>query len=220
MSKFKKYGCAGNDYNNLESAKGDTYTKKDGSFPPTNLACKENPYIKELYNSKYILELGCGVGRNISWIMDNTSAIYVGLDPNNTMTQYIWDVQKAQGYDIEKWKNRVIICNSFEDIPNNIKFDYVFSTFVMQHLGYRHNKDDIMNLDEITQNIRSFCHDNTVWFSIEHDSEEDWIPVWKRNNEINFNVYIRGYKGLPELTDRDHTAPNGGHHLFIFKFKK
>jgi SAM-dependent methyltransferase len=217
--ELKKYGVAGKDYENAELAKGDTYTRLDGSFPPTNLACKDNPYINELNTSKYILDFGCGVGRNLPWIMENTNAIYVGLDPNTTMTGHFWEVQSKQGYNIEAWKDRVIICNSFDEIPSNVKFDYIVSTFVLQHLGYRYSTPGTMNLTNITQNIFKHINNKVVWFAIEHDSEENWIPKWVNENGIKLDVYIRSYMGLPELNDRDNTAPNGGHHLMIFKYE-
>jgi SAM-dependent methyltransferase len=215
--ELKKYGVAGRDYNTRESAKGDTYTCLDGSFPSTNLACNDNPYINELNSSKYILDLGCGVGRNLPWIMENTNAIYVGLDPNTTMTQYFWEIQSQQGCNIESWKNRVILCNSFDEISSDIKFDYVISTFVLQHLGYRFNVSS-MNITDITKAIFKKTKPGTVFFLIEHDNEEDWIPRWLQENDINLDVYIRTYKGLIELTDRDHLT-HDGHHLMIWKNK-
>lgn len=217
MLEFKKFGVAGKDYGDLESAKGDTYTQMNGGFPPTNLKCVENPYGKELDEAKYILDFGCGVGRNLPWIMENTNAVYVGLDPNTTMLEYFWDTQIQRGYDITDWKERCIIISDFSQLPEGIKFDYVVTTFVLQHLGYRYNHEGVMNLDQITQNILQHTNDSYVWFSLEHDSEEDWIQRWSEVNEFKFNVYIRSYTGLPELAERDYTAPNGGHHLIIFK---
>tara|TARA_R110000822_G_scaffold257586_1_gene383136 strand:- start:1174 stop:1824 length:651 start_codon:yes stop_codon:yes gene_type:complete len=215
--KLEKYGVAGNNYENAELAKGDTYTRLDGSFPPTNLSCKENPYINELNVSKYILDFGCGVGRNLPWIMENTDAKYIGLDPNTTMTGHFWEVQSQQGYDIEAWKDRVTICNSFDEISSDIKFDYVISTFVLQHLGYRFNVPS-MNITDITKAILEKTKSGTIFFLIEHDNEENWIPRWLQENDINLDVYIRTYKGLIELTDRDYLT-NEGHHLMIWKNK-
>lgn len=217
MYKLKKYGVANKDYTNAQEAKGDTYTRLDGSFPPTNLACIENPFIDELKTAKYILDLGCGVGRNLPWIMENTQAIYIGLDPNVNMTNYFWDIQEERGYSKNMWENRVFIYNEFNEIPNYIKFDYVVSTFVLQHLGYRYIVPQGYNITGITKNIKEKCNPGAVWFALEHDSEENWIPTWQNECNITFKTYIRSYTGLPELTDRDHTAPNGGHHLMIFK---
>ena len=47
------------------------------------------------------------------WIMENTNATYIGLDPNTTMTNFFWDVQEEQGYDIKEWKNRFQNYKSF-----------------------------------------------------------------------------------------------------------
>ena len=217
MHKLKKYGVADKNYVNAQEAKGDTYTRLDGSFPPTNLACSENPFKTELQTAKFLLDLGCGVGRNLPWIMENTSAVYIGLDPNTTMTEYFWQVQEERGYSKQAWEDRVFIYNEFEQIPNIVKFDYVVSTFVLQHLGYRYEVPGGLNITGITKNVREKCNAGAVWFALEHDSEEDWIPTWTAECGITFETYLRCYKGLPEGTDRDHTAPSGGHHLMIFK---
>jgi 2-polyprenyl-3-methyl-5-hydroxy-6-metoxy-1,4-benzoquinol methylase len=219
MIKLQKFGVASKDYNAADLAKGDTYTRLDGSFPPTNLACKENPFSDQLKDAKYILDFGCGVGRNLPWIMENTNAIYVGLDPNTSMIQYFWEVQTEQGYNIESWKNKVQLYNDFSEIPSDINFDYIVTTFVLQHLGYRYINVNTMNLDHITQALISRLNTGGIWFLIEHDSEENWISRWTNNNNIDLDIYIRSYKGIPELCDRDNTAPNGGHHLMIWKKK-
>ncbi len=217
---LKRFGVAGKQYLTAKDARGDTYTTSDDKFPPTNVACDDNPYKEELYASKYILDFGCGVGRNLPWIMNNTNAHYVGLDPNKTMTKFFWDVQTAEGHDIEKWKSRVTLINDFSELTDTIKFDYVVTTFVLQHLGYRHSVADGFNLTEITKNVFSKMNDGAIFFSIDHDSEEDWIPRWTKECNIKLDIYIRSYKGLPELNHRDYTARNGGHHLMIFKYKK
>jgi len=218
---LKKFGCAGKDFTDLSSARGNTYTTHSDEFPSTNIACSENPFKEQLKTAKYILDFGCGVGRNLRWIMENTDANYIGLDPNTNMTQFFWDVQyKEHGKIVDQWKHRAMIVNQFSQISTNIKFDYVISTFVLQHLGYRYVVINGMNLTDITQQIISFMNDGAVFFAIEHDSEELWINKWLQECHINLDVYIRGYKGLPELTHRDATAPNGGHHLMIFRKTK
>lgn len=220
MKIFEKYGVAKKDYGSAHDAKGDTYTCRDGSFVSTNLACDENPFKQELIKSKYILDFGCGVGRNLSWIMQNTSANYVGIDPNTYMTKYFWEVQKERDEYSDEWMSRTTVCNTFEEIPSNVKFDYVVSTFVLQHLGYRLTGDSIMNITDITQTIFKNLNDGAVWFAIEHDGEEPgWLDRWRSENNIEFDVYIRGYKGIPELTHRDNVHRDG-HHLIIFKYNQ
>ena len=216
MKTLKKYGEASKNYTSMEWARFDTYTTRDDTFPPTNIACKENPYKDELNTAKYILDFGCGVGRNLPWIMKNTNATYVGLDPNLEMIKYFWDVQESEGHPINEWKSRVELYNTFEQVPDNLKFDYVISTFVMQHLGYRYNEIGAYNLTDITKNILSRMNTNAIFFALEHDHEEDWITRWLYENNLKLDVYLRGYKGLPELTDRDFLTTSG-HHLMIFK---
>ena len=221
MEKLKKYGVAAREYTTAEEARGDTYTKLDGSFPTTNLGCEENPFIAELQAAKFILDLGCGVGRNLAWIIENTSAVYIGLDPNTYMTDYFWEVQKERGYSKEDLEGRVFIYNDFEQIPDTVKFDYVVSTFVLQHLGYRFSVEGGLDITGITESVKARCNEEAVWFALEHDSEEDWIPRWTIECNITFETYIRTYKGLPELTDRDYlTNHHAGHHLMIFKIVK
>lgn len=221
MKILKKFGYAGMDYDTLTTARGNTYTTLSDGYPSTNIACNENPFKEQLKTAKYILDFGCGVGRNLRWIMENTNANYIGLDPNTNMTQFFWDVQyKEHGNTADQWKDRVTLVKEFSEIEPDIKLDYVIVTFVLQHLGYRHQVEDGYNLTEITKNILSRMNIGAVFFAIEHDSEELWIDKWLEECDITLDVYIRSYKGLPELTHRDHTAPNGGHHLMIFRKHK
>jgi len=213
---LEKYGVAGIDFTDISTARGYTYTDNLGGFPTTNLACLENPFIEQLNSAKYILDFGCGVGRNLPWIMNHTSAHYVGIDPNKDMLKYFWPVQEAEGHDILHWKDRVNLFSSFDEISSDIKFDYVVSTFVMQHLGYRFSTDKKMNLTDITNQILTMVNDGCIFWLLEHDSEEKWIDRWLEETNIKLDVYIRTYKGLKELTHRDH-ATTDGNHLMIFK---
>ena len=128
MNKLKKFGVAGKTYLEAETAKGDTYTTNDGGFPSTNLGCSDNPFIEELNTARYILDFGCGVGRNLAWIMQNTDATYIGLDPNNSMTKFFWDVQEEQGYNIED------CIGTAYDVINQRKGKMVNGTFVKETL--------------------------------------------------------------------------------------
>lgn len=220
MKILKKFGYAGMDYNDLATARGNTYTTLSDGYPSTNIGCNENPFKEQLKTAKYILDFGCGVGRNLRWIMENTDANYVGLDPNTNMTQFFWDVQyKEHGNIADQWKNRVTLVKEFSEIESNIKFDYVVVTFVLQHLGYRYHVEDGYNLTELTKNILLRMNIGAVFFAIEHDSEEHWIDRWTKECDITLDVYIRSYKGLPELTHRDNCT-YGGHHLMIFRKHK
>lgn len=217
MKSLERFGVAGKDYPNMMRARGDTYTARDGSFPTTNLACDENPYKDELSTAENILDFGCGVGRNLPWIMKNTSAHYWGIDPNDAMRGYFWDVQEHEGNPVEEWKPRVTLVKSFDELPEDLRFDYVVSTFVLQHLGYRFDRPGRMNLTDIGLEILTRLKEGGIFWALEHDSEERWIERWLKETGIELDVYIRTYKGLEELTHRDHAAPRGANHLMIFK---
>ena len=185
-------------------AKGYTYQKNDGEFPGTNLYIADNPFIQEVRDAKFILDVGCGVGRNLPWIYENTNAVYVGLDPNEVMHEAFWKICDP------KYKDRVILVKNLDELPKDLTFDVVLITFVYQHLGYRAPEGG-MNITDITSEIKKYSKKNTIWFLYEHDWEEDWMNRWFVENDINPDVYIREYAGLVDLIDR------GAHHLIIWK---
>lgn len=210
--ELKVFGVASVEMPNSHEAKGYTYTMNDGSFPSTILSPPLNPYTFD--NAKNILDFGCGVGRNLAWIMQNTDANYIGLEPNSSMRKYFWDIQEEQYPDeYESWKDRVTLASTFSEIPD-VKVDWFVSTFVMQHLGYRLNVTP--NLTDIYNELMKFAHDDSHWFLIEHDSEENWIEHFQEQTGVEFEVYERSYTWQENLTHRDHCAPNGGNHLIIW----
>src|SRR5204863_1037271 len=101
-----------------------------------------------------------------------------GFDPNDDMLKYFWETQDP------KWKDRVTLISSFDDMDQNEcgcptyrKFDMVLSTFVFQHIGFRPPVGE-MNVSDISNEIKKFTRDGTVWFLFEHQREETWINRW------------------------------------------
>lgn len=208
MKKLESFGVAGINFKDKDIARGYTYTTKDDKLVPTNLIPDENPFGDDILNAKYILDIGCGVGRNLEWVMENTDAVYIGLDPNESILQYFWACQN------EIWKCRVQLYKNFDEIPNDIIFDVVVSTFVFQHIGFRPNETQ-MNISDITKEARKFTRDGTIWFLFEHDGEEDWTERWFSEQNWQPTVYFRNYIGIPELTHR-----GTDHHLIILRETK
>ena len=206
MKKLEAVGIASKQYESLTDARGNTYTTREDFFPPTPLAFAANPYNDLVISAKYVLDIGCGVGRNLPWVMTSTTAHYYGLDPNTSMLKYFWEIQD------KNWQPRTTLATSFDEFPTDIKFDVVVSTFVFQHIGYRTNENQ-MNIDDITQEAMKRSKPGTIWILYEHDGEEQWIDRWFYNNKIEPDVYIRDFNGIPELTHR------GPHHLIIWAQK-
>ena len=76
----------------LDDAKFYTYLTDEGEHIPTPIINDDNPFNDEIINSNNILEIGCGVGRNVQYLLDNTNSNYIGVDPNREMTKWFWDV--------------------------------------------------------------------------------------------------------------------------------
>jgi cyclopropane fatty-acyl-phospholipid synthase-like methyltransferase len=189
-------------------ARGYTYTTKDDKLPPTPLAFEGNPFNDEIRAAKNILDFGCGIGRNLPWIFENTDAIYYGLDPNPVMLENFWKVQDPEQINVQG----VFLLKSFEDIPKNMVFDVVVSTFVFQHLGYRAT-EGVMDVNDMTQEIMKHTRPGTIWFLHEHEAEEQgWLDRWFTDNGIEPDFFELNWTGMPELTHRGHDA-----HLVLWR---
>ena len=200
-----KFGVAAEDFTDSGLAMSYTYTTRDGGLPPTNPVHADNPYSNQFLAAKVILDIGCGVGRNLKWWMENTDAIYLGLDPNESMLQFFWD------WNDEKYKDRVVLAKSFDELTEYAgKIDAVMCTFVYMHIGDR-PQPPAMNITDITQEAMKLGHKDTVWFLYEHDGEELWIDRFFAENKVVPKTYIRDYVGMEELTQRGTC-----HHLIIF----
>lgn len=202
--RYEMVGIGGVLYPTAHDAASHTYMKNDGSLPSTPLIFPDNPFNEQVAAAQNILDIGCGIGRNLSWIMENTQANYIGLEPNASMRQFYWDIQNT------KWQNRAQVIPHIDNFPEDIKFDIVVCTFVFQHIG-RMTAPDQMNVIDITKEVLKHCKPGCVWIMYEHDWEDLWIEDWIRECNVNLVVYHRDYTGIPELIDR---RP---HHLMIWK---
>lgn len=207
MKQLNSFGVAGREFTDPDTAKDFTYTLGDGTPIPTPLVFEDNPFNSDVSAAKNILDFGCGIGRNLGWIMENTNAHYYGIDPNESMLQYFWHWQDT------KWKNRVTLVRSFEELPSDVIFDVVVITFVFQHIGYRPGEGS-MNIDDMTVEIRKFTKEGTVWIMYEHEGEERWMGKWFANNNIKPNVYFPKFNRIEPMIHR------GLHDLIIWKETK
>ena len=176
-------------------ARGYTYTTRDDKHPPTSLTFEGNPFNDEILAAKNILDFGCGVGRNLPWIAENTDAMYHGLDPNPVMLKEFWNVTD------KKYTDMAFLSNSFDQILGGIVFDVVVSIYVFQHIGYR-TPDDVMNVTDLTQEIMKYTRKGTIWFLLEHEQEESWLDRWFTENKIEPDFFELNWSREPEMTHR------------------
>jgi SAM-dependent methyltransferase len=184
MSKgFRKIGRASGNFERYEDVRVHGYI--GNTFAYTPLIVDQSPFNDRVKNAKNVLDLGCGYGRNAQYIMENTEANYVGLDPNLDMLKFFWDFNDKQ------YENRIELTNDiFDKKVTTKKFDIVISTFVLQHICY-HPHNDVMNVDDITQNILPYTSKNTLWFLIEHDTEQTgWLDKWLVNNKFKTELRL------------------------------
>lgn len=213
------YGVSLADYTDARDALGYTYTTRDGQFPPTPFVSDINPFNKEILEAKHVMEIGTGVGRNLPFIMENTNAHYYGVDPNEKMLKYFWDVQD------HKWKDRVTLVTSFDKLPEEVQMDFVIVTFVFQHIGFRPGIGQ-MNVADITKEAMKHTRNGTVWFVLEHEREELWQQKWMKECGIIPAVYYfpggdhagNGRIPYPEFESMTHRGNDNN--LIIFKETK
>lgn len=213
------YGVSIDNYQNADHAKGYTYTTNDGGFPPTPVLSPLNPFNEDIKNAQNVLEIGGGVGRNLPFVMENTSAHYYMVDPNQKMHDYFWEIQS------EKYKDRVTLCTSFDQLPVDIKMDFVLVTFVFQHIGFRPPFGQ-MNVADITLEAMKHTRNGTVWFVLEHEREEIWQSRWMSACGITPDVYFKpggnhsggGTIPYPEFESMAHRGNDNN--IIIFKENK
>ena len=213
------YGVSIHDYKNAQEAAGFTYTTNTGECLPTPFFFESNPFRSEMLSSKNVLEIGCGVGRNLSMIMEHTDAHYWGVDPNLKMTQYFWEVQDP------KWKSRVTIVSDFKELPTDLSIDTVIVTFVFQHIGFRPPYGQ-MHVVDITKAAMQYTHNDTVWFVYEHEREERWQERWLSELNIVPEYYFKaggnhdGGGTLPSIEFATMAHRGNDNNLIMFKEHK
>jgi cyclopropane fatty-acyl-phospholipid synthase-like methyltransferase len=218
--EFKKFGIAAIDYTDADTARGFTYTTLQNEFPPTPILSPINPFNDDIITAKNVLEIGCGVGRNLPYIMEKTNAHYWGIDPNKEMLQYFWDVSD------HKYKDRVTLVHDWSELPAELRFDFVLSTFVFQHIAFM-APEGVMNVSDITRQAMKFTRPGTVWFVLEHEREQaGWQERWMKECKIIPEVYYRpggnhaggGTIPYPEFVSMTHRGNDNN--IIIFKEKK
>ena len=209
MNKFEAYGLGATNVTNLANSTAVLFPLKNIKVvPSTPLCCKSNPFCKEIKEAKNILEIGCGFGRNVTWIIENTNAKYFGIDPNKSVAASFQERNRRHD------KDRIYFTHEFDEIITENKYDVILTTYVFQHLAPQPTKLDVMNLNEITEEIFKVTKPGTIWFLIDHEAEKrHWQRDWFKRFNIKPEIYIKDCQDFEEI------HPIGKHNLTIFKQK-
>lgn len=199
------YGVASKPYPDLHSAASDTYTLSDGTLWSTRLTFDGNPFNERILKAQNVFEIGCGVGRNVPWIMQQTKANYFAVEPNDHMREHFFRQEAAIGKVFQSdWLPRCRVFKNFDDLDRNCtaRFDLVLCTFVFQHIGYR-PQPPVMNVGDITRMIRRNTTHGTIWFVYEHQIEEPgWLFRWLSETNFSWFFLDNKFSKIPDLLHR------------------
>ncbi|MDO8659932.1 MAG: class I SAM-dependent methyltransferase [Candidatus Parcubacteria bacterium] len=81
-----------------------------------------------------VLEIGCGCGRNAQFFLNETDHIkYYGFDSSELSLKCF---KKNSFWDFTNKKDRFYVSNNIDEIIFGQKYDLIFSTYVLQHIGF------------------------------------------------------------------------------------
>lgn len=208
-NKLVAYGFTGSmRFDTAAAAAYWTYQTRDGRLVPTPLdfpGIDRRDEVREtVERASAVMEIGCGIGRNMPWIMDHSAAHFYGVEPNADMFRFFWDVQDR------KHAPRVTL--SPELFPETVKADVVLTVMALQHLAVKPPAGAMDHVEITREVIRRNCRPGTLWVHFESECDGDWLNDWTRACGITPLVYWRNYDGIPELNHRLST-----HHLIVWR---
>ena len=135
------------------------------------------------------------------------------------MHEHFWSIQP------NNYRDRVTLCKTFEELPEDVTMDFVLVTFVFQHIGFRPPFGE-MNVADITLEAMKHTREGTIWFVLEHEREELWQERWMQACNITPDIYFKpggnhaggGTIPYPEFESMTHRGNDNN--LIIFKEKK
>jgi len=121
------------------------FTHYANSLPVYLISAK---MINELKKTKaFILDIGCGTGRNISFVKDNVNKknyYYYGIDYSNACIKYARIQYRKQGVNFIQYEGKIF------PFPDK-SFDFIISSHVIEHIK---KKDALLYLSEISRVLK------------------------------------------------------------------
>ena len=158
---------------------------------PTNFRQK---ILVDLYGNlidkaSNVLEIGCGWGRNAQYFINEKHINYYSFDPSPTSLMYFKRLNLSS--------DRFYISHDLDNKITSNKYDLIFSTFVLQHVGFLPGNtlvdDNTLDSESLTQTLLQNLKVGGFWVSYESRcGQMGWNPdVWlKRIFENNDNYKI------------------------------
>ena len=179
---------------------------RHGSYGPTVFDQQLlTSYYKDLLNKDQVnvLEIGCGWGRNAQWFKDKININYYGFDTSQTSLRYFNDLQLP--------KERFYTSLDIDQVILSQKYDLIFSTFVLQHIGFYGG--DILDVNGITKSLIPLLNFCGFWFSYElGGGQNSWnVGVWIENCFNNDQYKVKRL----DNSKLEGSDKYGLHHLII-----
>lgn len=132
---------------------------------------------------KTLLDFGCGVGRNLSYLKDHYKSVY-GYDFPNMLKNVPRETLKSQN---------VYVSSSLDDIYSR-KYDDILFSLVLQHI---HPEELETILTQLRFRASRFIIHSRIWVDF---TFEPIMPILEKF----FNVDIIDYKEDPNSNENDH----------------
>lgn len=139
------------------------------------------------------LEIGCGWGRNAQFFKELTNVKYWGFDPSATSRKYF----EAQNLP----KDRFYIGAEIDEEILSNKYDVIFSSYVLQHIGWPDEKE--FTVTAILETLIPQLKDDGVMIFYElHSGQNGWcIKRFRDWLKISFNIIDHGCVSLDTNND-------------------
>ncbi|MBI2449307.1 class I SAM-dependent methyltransferase [Candidatus Pacearchaeota archaeon] len=180
------------------------HLRSDRATTPTDFRQKVLSDIWEqdfIDKCEKVLEIGFGCGRNAQFFMNETKHIkFYGFDASPVGLKYF----KAQQFS----EDRYYVSLDIDEEILSQKYDLIFSTYVLQHIGFL-DDIDFYDANRITQVLWPTLKNGGYWMCHEGNSGDNrWSPsVWLSNLNIvkyNFKLLYNEVCGLVGSAGGDH----------------
>lgn len=165
--------------------------------------------------TKNVLEIGCGTGRNAQFFLNQTDHInYYGFDQSKTSLKYF---KKNKYWDFTDKEHRFYVSNEVDEKILGQKYDLIFSTFVLQHIGFT-SPVGIHNATSLTECLFDYLKVDGYWMSYElSQGQNEWNPfIWANSFEVFEPPKFKRVRH--EINTRLEGSSDGpDYHLIIFK---
>jgi len=153
------------------------------------------------FNNKVVLDFGCGIGRNLKYLVTTNAKEIIGFDLPNM-------IELSKNFLNEEELRQVIFISPPLDLPE--KIDIIIAIVVFQHI------DNIRELEEFLFKLKSFLKDDGILYI----NSRGYIDTSFKIDEIeDRNIWHHILKFFDPITFLDAENGTETHQQVFFKIK-